>query len=107
MWTHSYARIAVKTAHVVDQLPSEIRITYPAHPLIGKRLKVIGRCRRGQDALWLVVLPDGSHTYLPYSWTDYGVQHRSLLGASSNTKATPEVLRELIDLLVELRGRPL
>jgi len=95
-------RIAVKTAHVDDQLPSEIRITYPAHPLIGKRLKVIGRRRRGPDASWLVVLPDGSHTCLPCSWTDYGVQHRPLLDHSSNIRATPEVLRELIDLLQAL-----
>lgn len=40
------------------------------HPLVGRRLQVIGAMRRlGRNEL-LVVLPDGSKTLIPAAWTD-------------------------------------
>ncbi len=47
-------------------------ITRPRHPLQGQPLAVLGRMRRhGQDEL-LLVLPDGSKSLVPASWTDLG-----------------------------------
>lgn len=102
MLIHYYARIAVKTTHVDGQFPSEICITYPPHPLIGKHLKVIGRRRRGQDVLWLVVLPDGSHTHLPSCWTDHRVRRPAGVSNSSITPTTPQLLKELTGLMQAL-----
>ena len=47
-------------------------VTRPRHPLKGHPLAVLGRMHRhGQDEL-LVVLPDGSKSLVPASWTDLG-----------------------------------
>jgi len=47
-----------------------VMVTRPRHPLVGRRLQVVGAMRRlGRDEL-LVVLPDGSKTLIPAAWTD-------------------------------------
>ena len=47
-----------------------VRINRVKHPLHGRQLQVLGRmCRHGRVEL-LLVLPDGSKSLVPASWTD-------------------------------------
>ena len=46
-------------------------ITHPHHPLQGQRCEIV-RLRRGVDSDLILRFPDGSHTALAMSWTDYG-----------------------------------
>ena len=47
----------------------EIEIYYPFHPLRGKKFPVLGAARRLEEIHYLVALPDGTHTYLPFWMT--------------------------------------
>ena len=96
---------AVKNTHVDNQFPSEICITYPPHPLCGKRLKVVGRRSKEKNILWRVVLPDGSRTYIPSSWTDHSVQVPSSVSSVWIKRTTPKALREFIALVETLVSR--
>jgi hypothetical protein len=49
-----------------------ITITHPAHPLRGQQVEVI-RLRRGPDPDLIIRLPDGSHSAIAASSTDYAV----------------------------------
>jgi Family of unknown function (DUF5372) len=48
-----------------------VTITHPHHPLRGQRVEIV-RFRRGNDPDLIVVLPDGRHTAIALSSTDYG-----------------------------------
>ncbi|MBC8417119.1 MAG: hypothetical protein H8E10_00820 [Desulfobacterales bacterium] len=74
-------------------------ITYPPHPLFGKRLKVVGRRAKEKNIFWRVVLPDGSRTDMPSSWTDHSVQNSSSVSSAWITRTTPKALRDLISLM--------
>ena len=45
-------------------------VTHPHHPLRGQRVE-IARIRRGNDPDLIVVAPDGRHTAIALSSTDY------------------------------------
>ena len=47
-----------------------VTITHPHHPLRGQRVEIV-RIRRGNDPDLIVVLPDGRHTAIALSSTDY------------------------------------
>ncbi|MBV7333528.1 Y4bD/Y4pK family protein [Chloroflexi bacterium TSY] len=47
-----------------------IRITHPHHPLCGQQVEVI-RLRRGEDPDLIIRHPDGFHTAIAMSCTDY------------------------------------
>jgi hypothetical protein len=47
-----------------------VTITHPHHPLRGQRVEIV-RVRRGNDPDLIVVLPDGRHTAIALSSTDY------------------------------------
>jgi len=96
------ARAALQTTYADDDLPSQICITYPPHPLVGQHLKVVGRQRNGRDLFWCVELPDGSHAKLPSSWTDQGVAPSRSRREETKTRTSPHALRELIHLLESL-----
>lgn len=49
---------------------NEVTVTRSRHPLVGRRLQVIGAMRRLGRKELLVVLPDGSKTLIPAAWTD-------------------------------------
>ena len=100
--TPLHARIAVKNAHVDNDPPSEICVTYPPHPLYEKRLKVVGRRSKERTVFWRVVLPDGSRTYIPSSWTDHSVQGFSSVSRAWVARTTPKALREFIALMQSL-----
>jgi hypothetical protein len=92
-------RAALQTTYADEDIPSEIRVTYAPHPLVGKNLRVVARRRKGHDFYWRVVLPDGSHAELPSSWTDPCSASPSEQVAQVKTRATPAALRELMGLL--------
>ena len=100
--TPCVVRAALQTTYVDGDLPSEIRVTYPPHPLAGQDLKVIGRQRSGRQLFWCVVLPDGSHAKLPSFWTDHSTIRREERSAQIKTRTSPHALRELIHLLESL-----
>ena len=99
MLTPCAAHVAAQTTYGAGDLPAEIEVTYPPHPLVGRRLKVVGRRRQGQDWSWQVVLPDGTHANLPSHWTDHPGPQGLLKIATCATRSTPPVLRELLSLL--------
>ena len=45
-------------------------VTHPHHPLQGQRVEIV-RIRRGNDPDLIVVAPDGRHTAIALSSTDY------------------------------------
>ena len=45
-------------------------VTHPHHPLLGQRVEIV-RIRRGNDPELIVVAPDGRHTAIALSSTDY------------------------------------
>jgi Family of unknown function (DUF5372) len=47
-----------------------VTITHPHHPLRGQRVEIV-RIRRGNDPDLIVVAPDGRHTAIALSSTDY------------------------------------
>jgi Family of unknown function (DUF5372) len=47
-----------------------VTVTHPHHPLRGQRVEII-RIRRGNDPDLIVALPDGRHTAIALSSTDY------------------------------------
>jgi len=98
------AHTATQTTHGDNDLPTSIFITYPLHPHKGKTLKVLGRCRRHKQLMWLVQLPDGSHCYLPDKWVKSRDEPVKSQCDVPNTKTPPHVLKELIRLLKTLVG---
>jgi len=92
----------LQTTYADEDLPSEIRVTYPPHPLAGKDLKVVGRRRKGREFSWRVVLPDGSHADLPSSWTDHCAAPARVQAGQVKARTSPQTLRELIRLLGSL-----
>lgn len=47
-----------------------VTITHPHHPLYQQQVEVL-RIRHGADPDLIVRLPDGMHTAVAMSWTDY------------------------------------
>ena len=75
-------------------------ITHPHHPLRGQRVTIV-RIRQGTDPDLIVQLPDGTHTALAMSSTDYA--------GSPAAPATPahllalDGLRQVAHLLAQWR----
>ncbi len=65
-----------------------VTVTHPHHPLLGQRVEIV-QIRRGNDPDLIVVLPDGRHTAIALSSTDY----------DSNPEIPPTVTaKHLLDL---------
>lgn len=75
---------------------SSVVVTRHRHPLEGQTLVVLGRMRRHGALELLVVLPDGSKTLLPATWSDLGAT-----GAAGDVTDSPATvtLGSLGDLL--------
>jgi hypothetical protein len=58
------------TTHLRD-LSSSVRILRERHPFEGRALPVMGTVKRRGVLLLLAVLPDGSRSLIPASWTDW------------------------------------
>jgi uncharacterized protein DUF5372 len=83
-------------------------VTRSRHPLMGRRLQVIGEMRRlGRNEL-LVVLPDGSKTLIPAAWTDrevMAVNGDQALDQGTAILAGPVELLHARELVASLRAR--
>jgi len=83
-------------------------VTRSRHPLMGRRLQVIGAMRRlGRNEL-LVVLPDGSKTLIPAAWTDRevtAVNGDQALDQGTAILAGPVELLAARELVASLRAR--
>ena len=86
------------TTHLRD-ISSFVTILRERHPFEGRSLQVMGAIKRRGVLLLLVVLPDGSRSLIPASWTNWeaaGVAHE--LSASRCEQRDP-CLASLADLL--------
>ena len=89
----------------LSQSASEsVTITHPHHPLRGQRVTLV-RIRQGVDPDLIVQLPDGTHTALAMSSTDYA----GAPAAAPSEDATPllalEGLRQVVRLIERCRQR--
>src|SRR6202034_4653383 len=78
------------TAHIHD-LPPTATIVRRRHPFEGQALQVFGWMRKHGQLELCLVLPDGSKSLIPASWTDVGFEAERQNG--------PEILGSLTDLL--------
>ena len=81
------------TTHLHD-LPDKVRVTRPHHALEGKVLEVFAKLRHRGKPHFLLVLPDGSRSYIPVAWTDFVATPQSS-GASCSTVASASDLLRL------------
>src|SRR5437867_7756861 len=90
---------ASHTTYALRDRPKQIRITNPIHPLRERTFQVIRSRRVGRETHWVVCLPDGSCVQIPSSWTDHPRGVVRIERLRTGGRATPESLRNLIQLL--------
>ena len=79
-------------------------ITHPHHPLSGQHVDIV-RIRRGPDPDLIIRLPDGTHTAIAMSWTDYAASPEPSPSAGAIPLLDLEGLRQMVVLLDHLRGQ--
>jgi len=85
-----------------SQLLSEsVTITHPHHPLRGQRVAII-RVRRGADPDLIVRLPDGTHTALAMSSTDYAATPGAAPPEEPAHLLALDGLRQMVHLLASI-----
>src|SRR6266853_2528952 len=89
------------TTHLRD-LPSQVRVIRPHHALEGKVLEVFAKLRHKGKPHFLLVLPDGSRSYIPAAWTDFGAPPQSSEAPCSTVACASDLLRlrQRVDCLV-------
>ena len=65
----SYRKNPRHTSPIRD-LPTHVRVTRPHHALAGKVLEVFGQLKHKGKPHLVLVLPDGTRSYIPAAWTD-------------------------------------
>jgi len=60
---------------------------------------------RRKDRRIVIVLPDGSPTLIPLTWTDLGAKPTSATPAASSARLSVSGLRRLIRLIDAMSGR--
>jgi Family of unknown function (DUF5372) len=78
-----------------------VTVTHPHHPLQGQRVEIV-RIRRGNDPDLIVVTPDGRHTALALSSTDYDSSPEIPPTASAEHLLDLDGLRRVVQLLDRL-----
>jgi hypothetical protein len=68
-------------------------VTRPHHALEGKVLEVFGRLRHKGKPHFVLVLPDGSRSYIPVDWTDWVPAPESSSGAQCLVAYAADLLR--------------
>src|SRR5215468_8037130 len=66
----SFPRKLSHTTHLRD-ISKSATIVRERHPFEGRSLPIMGTIKRRGTLLLLVVLPDGSRSLIPASWTDW------------------------------------
>ena len=83
-------------------MPAQVRVTRPHHALEGQVLDVFAKLRHKGRPHFLLVLPDGSRSYIPVAWTDLVTNPAnpappcSLIGSASDLLG----LRQRVDCLL-------
>ena len=78
-----------------------VTITHPHHPLRGQRVEIV-RIRRGNDPDLIVVAPDGRHTAIALSSTDYSSSAESPPAMAAKHLLDLDGLRLVVQLLDRL-----
>jgi hypothetical protein len=78
-----------------------VTVTHPLHPLRGQRVEIV-RIRRGNDPDLIVVAPDGRHTAIALSSTDYDSSPEIPPTAAAKHLLDLDGLRRVIQLLDRL-----
>jgi hypothetical protein len=78
-----------------------VTVTHPHHPLRGQRVEIV-RIRRGNDPDLIVVAPDGRHTAIALSSTDYDSFPEIPPPAAAEHLLDLDGLRRVIQLLDRL-----
>lgn len=83
-------------------LPKQVRVTRPHHPLEGKVLEVFGQLRYRGKPHFILVLPDGSRSYFPVAWTEVLAAPPPSQSSCSTVACASDLLRlrERIDCLL-------
>ena len=84
------------TTHLHD-IARSVTILRERHPFEGRSLVVMSAIKRGGTLLLLLVLPDGSRSLIPASWTDWAGTAED--DSSSRSKHRDSCLASLTDLL--------
>src|SRR5207245_7267092 len=88
------------TTHLHD-LPDKVRVTRPHHALEGKVLEVFAKLRHRGQPHFVLVLPDGSRSYIPAAWTDFAATSASYPNSSMMASASDLLrLRQRVDWLL-------
>src|SRR5215468_9164394 len=95
-----YRRKLLHTTHLRD-IPPSVTIVRERHPFEGRSLSVMSAIKRRGTPLLLIVLPDGTRSLIPASWTDWA-------GTAADDSSSPSEhpdsrLASLADLL-HVRG---
>jgi Family of unknown function (DUF5372) len=78
-----------------------VTVTHPHHPLRGQRVEIV-RIRRGNDPDLIVVLPDGRHSAIALSSTDYASPAETPPTVGAEHLLDLDGLRRVIQLLDRL-----
>ena len=89
------------TTHLRD-LPAQVRVTRRHHALEGKVLEVFAKLRHKGKPHFLLVLPDGSRSYVPTAWTDFVATPQSSEAPCSTVACASDLLllRQRVDCLL-------
>ena len=110
MWYGRYYRTNTRhTAHRhLNGYPEQVRVMRPRHPLEDKSLKVLGWSHRQGQLHLLLVLPDGSRSWIPASWTDLktaGDKAPATTGSQALASLSQLLhTRTIVDALLRRRG---
>src|ERR1035441_6231639 len=86
-----------ETYDTLQDLPERVRVTRRHHALEGKVLEVFAKLRHRGKPHFMLVLPDGSRSYIPVAWTDF-------VGGSDSSAPSCSIVASTTDLL-RLRQR--
>jgi hypothetical protein len=84
------------------QLPAEVKLTNPRHPLAGQRVRVVSAFRRSGDAWLVVMLPDGYPARVRVDDTDLG---GLCVAGAGTTVLSVAGIRRLRELAVAVAAR--
>jgi hypothetical protein len=87
-----------------DPSPRIVTVTHPFHPLKGQQVTIL-RIRNGADPNLIVRLPDGTHTALTMSNTDFVLPEPPQDALASHVLLDPQGLYQLSLLVQRLLAR--
>ena len=86
----------------LQDLPRQVRVTRQHHALEGKVLEVFAKLRHKGRPHFMLVLPDGSRSYIPVAWTDFVALPPGSAAPCSIVASASDLLRlrERVDCLL-------